>query len=489
MVLANPEIDVSRGGQRATRWRPLQPSIASVWGAIAVLVPMAATWLHQTMAIDLAYQIRAGELMLDTHRLLRSDPFTFTVHGQPWLNQQWLAEVLFAAVWRIGGWNGIAFVWGLLVGVTTFLVYRACLQTGATARNSAFVTLAGYVVGVQILTLRPQLFGIVSFALAQWIIVSRRRTPRRLWLIPLVVICWANTHGSFPLVFILLFIAWLEDRHLDPVSARQLVLVGLLSVAATVANPWGLKAWSYIGDVASHPVVSSHIAEWGPPSLRDPTGQLFFLSLFCVGILLARTKGPIPWPTLIGLGAFALISLFAIRGVVWWALAFPVLVSPLLDAARTDQPAPSRINFVAIALLATVVAVSFSMTRGIDPASGGPSVLSFAPEKLVAATRGVVPAGSRVFVSEVDASWVEYSAPELPVFVDPRIEIFPDRIWEDYFVISSGRQGWEAILDRWGIDALILDPHYADGLLLVIGDSSHWKLIEQDQDGSVYVRT
>src|SRR5439155_1458478 len=221
------------------------------------------------------------------------------------------AQVLFAGVWRIGGWSAIACMWGLLVGATMFLVYRACLQAGTTARNGAFLTLAGYIVGVQILTLRPQLFGIVAFALAQWIIVSRRRTPRRLLLILLVVVCWANTHGSFPLVFILLFIAWLEDRHADPVSARALGLVGLLSVAATVANPWGLKAWSYIGDVASHPVVSSHIAEWGPPSLRDPTGQLFFLSLFCVGILLARSEGPIPWPTLIGLGVFALISLFA----------------------------------------------------------------------------------------------------------------------------------------------------------------------------------
>src|SRR5439155_24382761 len=106
------------------------------------------------------------------------------------------AQVLFAGVWRFGGWSAIACMWGLLVGATMFLVYRACLQAGATARNSAFLTLAGYIVGVQILTLRPQLFGIVAFALAQWIIVSRRRTPRRLLLIPLVVVCWAKTTAT-----------------------------------------------------------------------------------------------------------------------------------------------------------------------------------------------------------------------------------------------------------------------------------------------------
>ena len=88
--------------------------------------------------------------MLDTHHLLSTDLFTFTVAGHTWLNQQWAAEVFFAGVWRAGGWNGIAVIWGLTVGAVSLFVFLACRAAGASTMSSALLTLAGYLVGVQI---------------------------------------------------------------------------------------------------------------------------------------------------------------------------------------------------------------------------------------------------------------------------------------------------------------------------------------------------
>jgi hypothetical protein len=489
MVLADPEASVVGEGQRGIRSRVPRPSIDHVWGTIAVLVPIAATWLRQTMAIDLAYQIRAGQIMLSTHRLLTNDVFTFTIRGHPWHNQQWLAEVLLGAIWGIGGWSGISFAWGVLVGLTSFLVYRACVEHGAHPRTAALLTIAAFLVNAEILTMRPQLFGIVLFATTQWILATRQRAPRRVWLIPLLLVCWVNVHGSFPLAFVLLAIAWMEDRAEAPASARSLIFVAFVSAMATLMNPWGLASWAYVRDVAGNPAVSGHVGEWGPPSLRDPTGLLFFASVFGVVAILARRGRAIPWPTLVGLGLFAAIAIFAIRGIVWWGLAAPVLVSPLLgrEPSRRDEVDRSWVNLVALFALLALVPMTFLTTTGVD-AAGAPSVLSFAPQHLVAAVQATAPPGSRVLASEVDASWIEFSAPDLAVFVDPRIEVFPQDVWSDYFSVSSGRAGWESILDRWGVDALILDPHYAEGLLLVIGDSREWKLIARDESGSAYVR-
>jgi hypothetical protein len=149
--------------------------------------------------------------MLDTHHLLSTDLFTFTVAGHTWLNQQWAAEVFLAGVWRAGGWDGIAVTWGLIVGAVSLFVFLACRAAGASTVTSALLTLAGYLVGVQILTMRPQLIGILLFAIIQWVVVTRRGSPQRLWLVPVLTFAWANVHGSFILAFVLLGFAWLED--------------------------------------------------------------------------------------------------------------------------------------------------------------------------------------------------------------------------------------------------------------------------------------
>jgi hypothetical protein len=155
-------------------------SLDALWTTIAIALPVAATWLSRTQAVDLAYQVRAGGIMLDTHHLLSTDLFTFTVAGQAWLNQQWAAEVFFAAVWPAGGWDGIAATWGLIAGAVSLFVFLACRAAGGSTVSSALLTLAGYLVGVQILTMRPQLIGILLFAVIQWVVVTRRDPAWRL---------------------------------------------------------------------------------------------------------------------------------------------------------------------------------------------------------------------------------------------------------------------------------------------------------------------
>jgi hypothetical protein len=72
--------------------------------------------------------------------------------------------------------------------------------------------------------------------------------------------------------------------------------------------------------------------------------------------------------------------------------------------------------------------------------------------------------------------------------VDSRIELFPEAIWDDYFVVSTGQEGWTDVLDRWGVTVLILDARQAEGLLAVIDDHPEWRLVDQNDDGAAYVR-
>ena len=471
-----------------SRW----PSIDATWAAVAVLIPVVVTFLTRTMAVDLAYQIRAGRQMLSTHTIASIDTFTFTQGGQPWLNQQWGAQVLLGAIHNVGGWGGILVVRGVLVLAIVSFLYLACRERGASARTSALLTLAGWATGIEIVDeLRPQQFAFLLFMFCVWVLSRRERHARAMWLIPVAIVPWANLHGSFPIVFVLLLFAWLEDRRSAPDRARTEVLVGAAGVLATLIGPFGARVWPYVWDLSTHPVVSRQVAEWSPPTLHSWTGRFFFISLFAVAAFLARRRPPAPWRTLAELAVFAALGLLAIRGVAWWGLYAPVVVAGLIprserSAAREER---SPINAVVIASLVVLTAAVSTTRVGTDPVTGGPAGLSYAPTDLVDAAAASVPNGSHAYVDEVYASWSEYQAPGLPVAVDPRVELFPQETWDDYLLVSEGRDGWQGVLDRWGVNVLVLQPDQSTGLLEVIGRDPGWRPVLQTDHGSVYVRS
>jgi len=80
-------------------------------------------------------------------------------------------------------------------------------------------------------------------------------------------------------------------------------------------------------------------------------------------------------------------------------------------------------------------------------------------------------------------------APRYKVFMDGRIEIFPDRVWQEYDAVTRGRADWEAILARYQVDCLVLDKGgYHAGLLPQVERSANWQAIQSAGDAVLFVR-
>src|SRR5438105_9238657 len=114
----------------------------------------------------------------------------------------------------------------------------ACRAAGTALRTSAWLTIASFAVIVGGLSLRPQLIGMVLFAATVWLVVERRAHPGRLWLIPALVVVWANIHGSFFLAPLVLGLAWLEDLHDRAPRPSRTLLIGVASILAATVNPF-----------------------------------------------------------------------------------------------------------------------------------------------------------------------------------------------------------------------------------------------------------
>src|SRR5688572_17143811 len=257
----------------------------AAWAGAAGVLPAAAALISRMRAIDLAYHVRAGELALGTGELVRTDPFTFTWSGLPWLNQQWGAQIVFASAHRIWGWAGVALTYAAAIGAGFSLLYRNCRRAGSDVRTAAILTILGFLVGASSLGARPQALAVPLFALT-WLLLSRR--DGWTWLVTLVAVVWANTHGSFVLAPILAAFA-LGDDLVSRRSPLRPVLVVVATIAATAANPFGLTVWSYVVDVSTNDTIRNTVAEWRPPSPLSGAGSLFWLSGVAV-VVVALTR-------------------------------------------------------------------------------------------------------------------------------------------------------------------------------------------------------
>jgi hypothetical protein len=539
-----------RLGRRRTPERNW-PSLGQLWTFLAIFLPALAALLVPMPAVDLAYQLRAGADILAGRGIPAADTWTFTVAGTAWLDQQWGAQVLLGAVFGVAGWTGLAILRAALVALTFALLLGAVRSAwsiasvraggsaiASSARTAALVVVGFFAVAAPSLALRPQLFAIVLFAATLRILVERSAHPRRLWLIPPMAAAWANLHGSFPLVVLLVGLAWLDEvallRAPTPpghprlplprrlLGSTGLALIAAISAVATLLNPFGVDAWRYILNLARDPSIRSAVSEWLPPSPVDPAGAVFYVSLLVVlGVVAFRFRSDHGRPAARFLGpiltavAFGALGVVTSRGLAWWALVAPVAMVQLQPGlrladvqlpglpilrARTAREASasegrrSPLNAFVLGMLAIFAVALLPLWRPTGQAGVPVAVLSHAPQGIahqleVFVQRGELPRGARVWAPQTWGSFLEWAAPDVRVAIDSRIELFPPPVLADAEEIASGATGWLSTLAVRRVDAVVVA---ADAPAILLGDllaSPAWLQSYSDDDGKIWLRT
>ena len=192
------------------------------------------------------------------------------------------------------------------------------------------------------------------------------------------------------------------------------------------------------------------------------------------------------WLELLTLGIFLLLALSAMRAILWWAMVTPVVLAGLLatpvdDAVERDD-APRGPAVVIIGGLVLAIVVLLPWWRG-----------SSADEHLEAAPPGItsaldeLPSGSTIFSYQPWGSWFIFALPDMPIFVDSRIEIVPDAIWQDYFQVAFAKAKWRDVLDEWEPDAVVERGDEWQEIIQLMRAEPSWEVLYEDDDGVVFV--
>jgi hypothetical protein len=306
----------------------------------------------------------------------------------------------------------------------------------------------------------------------------------------LAALC-ANLHGSFALIPLVVGLAWLEDRRRKDGRATRTLLIAALTALATLVNPFGARVWVYAYDLSTNPVIRKTISEWAPLTLATIPGWFVIISALAVVAYLVRRQRPTPWTALITLAVFFLLALSAQRAIVWWGMVAPVVIAGLMASGveRIEEPTPAKQAprapaYVIIGTLLAAIVVLAPWWRG----ASYENFLVAAPPGLTQAASTNLAPGTRTLVHQPWGSWFEFALPDLPVFVDSRIEIIPKNVWHDYGEIGFAGADWKDVLDRWGVQAIVASSDW-DLLPDLEAPDSGWRLVYQDDDGALFVRS
>ena len=151
---------------------------------------------------DTWWHLRTGQWIVAHGAVPAVDPFSHTRAGAAWLIPGWLVQVPMYLLFAQLGYAGLNLFTAFFVLLAFVFIYLAC---EGHALGRAFTLVLAAAASAIYWSARPQ---IVSFALAAvfayllWL--YRWRGVNRLWVLPLLMVVWANAHGGFAIGFILI---------------------------------------------------------------------------------------------------------------------------------------------------------------------------------------------------------------------------------------------------------------------------------------------
>ena len=374
-------------------WIPALPT--STLLQIVLLVGIFLLNLFPGTDPDLWWHMATGRYIVETGTIPRVDPFSYTATGRPWVAHEWLAEVVLYLTYRSGGYLALVLLAGTAITLTFGIVLRTLRLLGLKPVAASCITF--WVASMSLFgwNVRPQLFSYLLFTLYLYLLLrSRRQADRWLWLMPALMIPWANLHAGYVmgLVLVGLFLAgeginrWRATgrrtplslwervgvrarapstqhpalRTQDPASIpqdsalntqhsalstqhslRRYLTVAVATVAATLFNPQGpavlLYPFSYAG---TQNASMKFITEWQSPNFHYYYFFVFGISLMALMVIPMRR--PLDWALTIPLLALTAMSLQSVRVIPFYAIGVaPVLASRLGIAVSGQHSALS----------------------------------------------------------------------------------------------------------------------------------------------------
>jgi hypothetical protein len=405
-----------------------------------------------------------GCRILKSHRLIETDPFSFTFGGRPWIPHQWLGECAMAVLDGFGGLDSLLLATAaILAGLYTWVAHRL-LRSGLHWMPTAFLVSLAIAASANHLHVRPHIGTIVGFGLTYGALCdfeSGRIGLGRLWWLVPVFLIWSNVHGGALgglATMSLALVGWCVYRLAgleSPISRpRQALIVALLIAACgltALVNPYGLRlprAWLAI---MGSPLLPRIMDEHAPLDPRSPDGWMMILLGVIYVSALASVRSHWPRVTWLITLFWFYQALTRVRHGPLFSIAAALALAEMLPSTRWagwlarpgrdwyrfspgDRPPERRLGWrPAVLPLAVVLLAAGLQGAGVRLPVVGRGWVQLDPRHWPVALLPELrraefehPEGARVFNDLLFGGFLIYYTPGLKVFIDDRCELYGD---------------------------------------------------------------
>ena len=462
-----------------------------------LLLALSAIFLLGLFSTELSdsdawWHLATGRYIVTRHRLPVPDPFAYTTAtaapaypGEERtrrfnLTHEWLAQAAWYLIYRLGG-AGAVVLWKAL------LLALLCGLAGLIAnwRTNSWLwgiaaALAAASLAIEFAHDRPSILSYVFTAACIAIFEHRKR----LWLVPPLMLLWANCHGGFFLGWIVCAAYAAEALLRRAPDARRILAVSGIAIAASGINPNG---FAVIETILSYrrSALQSTLTEWARADLWGPP-YAFDLLLYAAALSLAASWRRVCAADWLLFAAFASAALMAFRNEMLVGLLAPVLIASYFPWQRRLPRAAwyAAVAVLSIAFVSGCVRGSFFQLR---------------------AAEWRYPAGAVAFLTEHHISAPLFNTYEYGgyliwrgerVFIDGRA--LSESVFQDYRYILGTPPGdarRDQTLARYSVGAIVVNSfEYNSGVLyplvpaLAQPSEAAWKLVYQDPQSMVFLR-
>ena len=475
-----------------------------------VLIAAAASWL-KARSWDLWWHLAAGAQILQQRGVPRVDTFSFTSAGVPWVDHEWLFQILLRIAWSLIGPAALTLLKFTVAAIVAAIGYLQLRRLDA-GRGPALALVAFCIAGLRFrLADRPEIASLalapVVALLVQGLAMTRTARVRRLLLLAGVTVLWCNMHAGAllaPLIAASCLAAQiLRGRGASRPAATGAALAVAATMTALLLNPYGHHIYLLplqISGALSHGNLVN--PEWTAPSPPE-FPMLFLAGIVCWGFAIASLRAG-RGGAASRAGMLALISIMALTSVRHIGL-FYALLPVVFD------PGPSA------GLMPAVVERArrgYGMLWGAVAGAVIVGMFLFSPagtQRGVGIPEGRYPERAADFVDAIAAGLEDArfyndvrfggyliwrGVPGRRVFIDGRNEVHAALLAEISGALDDGRR-WQALLDRHGVEGAIVayrpEPvRLQTGALSTFSEThfprSHWALVWWDELTMVFVR-
>ncbi|MFB6346417.1 MAG: hypothetical protein ABEK50_11710 [bacterium] len=407
---------------------------------------------------DIYGHLTFGTEILKRGTLLEQDIYSYTAGYKYWINHEWMSEVLFAALWKLGSFQALHWLKLIFLGTYLFLFYVILKQLCQKLKPLKFIFLTA-VFGLILypyLFVRPQL---ITYLMTQLLLLGLLKvfedSSWTLAVLPLLFVVWTNAHGGFIAGLGLLFLSWLVSFRFYPEKFQQLSIVSLLCLLGTLINPYGYYIYHQLFRTFSNPYTDRLIQDWQSmltwDILTHPVTAVVCLAYVTYVSLLWRSRWTSRrWFLFVLTTVCFCVSVTDARNMVFVGLiGLPALAELMPSTSVTTGEVRTPVTVLVIVTVLGVLGAFGGFSTNPD---------YYFPEDSVDYIKKNQLRGNLA----VPFNWGQYCIfhlhPAIKVSLDGRYDtVYPLRVFEDFELKAFNGREWRRIFKKYDTD-LVLVP-------------------------------